>query len=158
MNLTSISKLIAALALCFLAAYLGSIVTMPAIPAWYASLNKPFFNPPNWIFGPVWTILYFLMAVSAWLIWREIWDDEVRLALSLFAVQLVLNVLWSVIFFGSRSPFPGFVEILILWLAIFLTIRAFFKISKTAGWLMVPYFLWVTFAAFLNLTVAVMNR
>jgi tryptophan-rich sensory protein len=157
MNTTSIAKLIASLALCFLAAYLGSIATMPAISTWYALLNKPFFNPPNWIFGPVWTLLYFLMAVSAWLIWQEEWDNDIRLALSLFAAQLALNVLWSFLFFNLGSPLLGFVEILFLWLAIFLTVRAFFKISSTAGWLMVPYILWVTFAAVLNLAIVLMN-
>ncbi|HTY13364.1 MAG TPA: TspO/MBR family protein [Candidatus Omnitrophota bacterium] len=152
-------KLIISIAGCFLAAVLGSVVTTPNISVWYAFLVKPPLNPPNWIFGPVWTLLYFLMAVAAWLVWRKgLADPNVRDALSIFIVQLVLNVLWSFSFFGVRMPIFGFLVIIGLWVAILATVLRFFKIDRTAGWLMVPYLLWVSFASYLNLGVALLNR
>jgi len=131
----------------------GSIFTTPAIPGWYATLQKPSFSPPNFLFAPVWTTLYILMGISLALILNK----KNKTAIIFFVVQLVLNSLWSILFFGLKSPKLAFVEIIFLWLAILITILKFFKISKLAGWLFVPYLLWVSFASFLNLTIVKLN-
>jgi benzodiazapine receptor len=146
-----IQKLVISLIVCQFAGFIGSVFTTPAIPTWYVSLNKPSFTPPNWLFSPVWIFLFVLMGISAFLVWSKGFDDKrVRIALSIFAVQLILNILWSAVFFGFRSPLAGLIEIAILWIAIWLTILNFFKVSKTAGLLLMPYILWVSFAAVLN--------
>lgn len=151
-------KLIISIVVCFAAAFIGSLFTTPAISTWYALLNKPPFTPPNWLFAPAWTILYLLMAVAAYLVWMKgLGKKEVRIALGVFFVQLVLNGLWSALFFGLRSPLLGAIGIVALWAAIFLTIIYFFRVSKTAGWLLVPYVLWVSFAATLNFSVLILN-
>ena len=131
--------LVLSIVLCFLAAWLGSAATTPKIDGWYASLAKPSFNPPNWIFGPVWSTLFLAMAVAAWLIWRQKGWSGAKLPLSLFGVQLVLNVLWSWIFFGFQNPGLAFAEILVLWIAITATMVTFWFRSKVAGLLFVPY-------------------
>ncbi|HVG28865.1 MAG TPA: TspO/MBR family protein [Pyrinomonadaceae bacterium] len=138
------------LAACFAAAGVASLFTAPAIPVWYAHLRKPAWSPPNRLFGPVWTLLYASMAVAAWLVWRAAGFRAARLALALFAAQLVLNALWSVVFFGWKRPGLAFAEIMLLWAAIFATTVAFWQFSRPAAWLMIPYLWWVTFAAFLN--------
>lgn len=121
---------------------------------WYATLAKPEWNPPGWIFGPVWTALYLLMAVAAWLVWKR---DGWRRAMWLYAVQLLLNAAWTPIFFGAHQIGWALADIIALWLAILLTLRAFFRVSKVAGWMLVPYLAWVTFAAFLNFTLWRLN-
>jgi benzodiazapine receptor len=151
MGRNDLLKLIVSLITCQLAGFIGSLFTSPAIPTWYASLKKPSFNPPNWVFSPVWITLFVLMGISLFLIWRKTLEDKkVRIAILFFAVQLVLNVCWSVIFFGLKSPFFAFIEIIFLWIAILLTILKSYKVSKTAGVLLIPYILWVSFAAVLN--------
>lgn len=144
--------LLAFVVVCFAAAGVGSLVTTPqtADGAWYDTLNKPFFTPPDWLFGPVWTLLFLSMAVAGWLVWRARGFSGARVAMALFFGQLALNVLWSVVFFGLESPGLGLVEILVLWAAILLTILAFGRVSRPAGWLLVPYLAWVSFAALLN--------
>jgi tryptophan-rich sensory protein len=137
-------------AVSFAAAGIGSLFTTPAIPGWYESLRKPAWTPPNWLFGPVWTLLYLAMAAAAWLVWRERGFAGARLALALFFVQLTLNALWSILFFGMRRPGAALLEIALLWAAIFATMAAFWQVSRAAGWLFVPYLWWVTFAMFLN--------
>lgn len=156
--MAKILKFIISIAVCLAAAFLGSLATMPAIPEWYASLKKPSFNPPNWIFGPAWTLLYALMAIAAYLVWKEGWEKrEVRTALTVFGIQLALNVFWSFLFFKFQSPAKALMEILVLWLAIFLTILSFMKVSRPAGWLLVPYLLWVSFATVLNFFIVRFN-
>lgn len=126
---------------------------------WYVQLNKPFFTPPGWLFGPAWTLLYTLMAVSAYLVWRKgLQDRQVKTALGLFLAQLVLNGLWTPIFFGLRLIFPALVEIVVLWLAIAFTILHFRRISSSAAVLMIPYLGWVGYAAVLNLSFWLLNR
>jgi translocator protein len=139
-----------ALVVCFAAAGVGSVVTAPAIPVWYAGLNKPAWTPPNWLFGPVWTLLYFAMAVAAWLVWRARGFGGAAVPLGLFALQLALNPLWSFLFFGLRSPGAALFEIVLLWLSILATALAFRRASATAALLLLPYLLWVTYAAALN--------
>jgi len=143
---------------CLLAGVFGSFFTMEAIPAWYAGLDKPSFTPPDYAFGPVWTALYILMGASAYLVYKQgAQKIEVQSALKIFALQLILNSLWSVAFFGMHSPLAGMIVILILWLAIADTINRFYPISKSAALLMMPYIAWVTYAAILNIALIQMN-
>jgi tryptophan-rich sensory protein len=144
-------KLIISIATCLLAGILGSVFTTPAIPTWYATLIKPSFAPPNVVFFPVWTTIFILMGISFFLVWQKgMKDHQVRMALSLFGVQLILNILWSAAFFGLRSPLAGLIDISILWIAILVTIMSFNKVSRTSAYLMIPYILWVSFAAIVN--------
>lgn len=146
-----IKKLVFAVVVCQLAGVLGSLLTSPQIPTWYATLQKPGFSPPNWLFAPVWIILFALMGISTYLVWNKgLENREVKTSLFIFGIQLALNVLWSFLFFGLQSPFYAFMEIIVLWAAIALTILSFFKVSKTAGLLLLPYILWVSFAMILN--------
>lgn len=159
MNGSNLLKLIACLAVVFVAAGIGSLATTKAIPTWYKGLAKPSFNPPAWLFGPAWTVLYLMMAVAAWLVWKQgIGAAGVKLALAVFLAQLLLNTLWSILFFGLRSPLAGLVDIVVLWLAILATIVLFFRLSVPAGVLLLPYIAWVTFAAVLNAAVFLLNR
>lgn len=156
----NISKLIVSIGLCLGAGIVGSFFTVSSPPAggltWYATLNKPFFSPPNWIFGPVWTILYIIMGVSLYLVWVSKSKLKQK-GINLFLIQLGLNVLWSVIFFGLKNPVLALVDIVALWGVIFLTIKSFYKINKLAGNLLIPYLLWVSFATLLNLSIVVLN-
>jgi tryptophan-rich sensory protein len=137
--------------ICQLAGVLGSIPNAAAIPEWYNTLVRPSFAPPNWLFAPVWIFLYALMGLALFLIWKAGWGNNLaRNAIILFVVQLILNAAWSYIFFGFREPLLAFMEIVLLWVMILLTIRASFRISPVAGLLLIPYLLWVTFAAILN--------
>lgn len=157
-NAMNLSKLILSLSLCFFVALLGSAVTMPSISTWYLELNKPFFNPPNWVFGPVWTILYALMGISLYLVWsRGFRNKKVSKAVKIFLTQLALNFTWSLVFFGLHLPSLAFVIIITLWICIFLTIRYFYVVSKVASYLLYPYLFWVSFAAVLNLAIAFLN-
>ena len=142
---------------CLAAGWAGSLVTRPAIGAWYVDLSKPRWTPPSWVFAPVWTALYLSMAVAAWLVWRRAGFSGARIALSLFTFQLVLNLLWSSIFFGLRRPGVAFIEISLLWIFVVATALAFWPVSRTAFGLMVPYLLWVTFAAALNAAIWRLN-
>jgi benzodiazapine receptor len=151
-----LKRLVVSLAIPQLAGLLGSIFTAPAIPGWYASLVKPAFNPPNWIFAPVWTSLFFLMGISLFLVWERK-GEKFGIAVLVFGVQLALNVLWSILFFGLQSPFLALLEIFALWIAIVLNIYVFYGIDRRAAYLLVPYLAWVSFAAFLNYSIWVLN-
>lgn len=154
-----IIKLVVSIVICQLAGFIGSLLTTPSIPTWYASLNKPSFNPPNWVFAPVWTTLFVLMGISAYLVWNQgLQNAPVKRALIMFLVQLALNVFWSFLFFKLQSPTYAFVEITVLWIAIALTIVAFVRISRPAAFLLIPYIVWVSFAAVLNSSIARLNR
>jgi translocator protein len=146
--------LVVAVAICSAAAAVGGYATTRSLRDWYVALPKPSWNPPNWVFGPVWTVLYLAMAVAAWLVWRARDERDVTPALVWFAAQLVLNVAWSVAFFGLRAPRAGLAVIVALWLAILGTIAAFAPISMAAASILVPYLLWVTFATALNGAIA----
>lgn len=147
----NITLLVASIAICQGAGIVGSFFTFPAISGWYAALNKPSFNPPGWLFGPVWTLLYLLMGVSLYLVWMRKGD------LKWFWAQLILNSFWSIIFFGLKSPGFAFIEIIFLWLAILVTIKTFTKIHQSAAYLLYPYLAWVSFASILNFFVWVLN-
>ena len=137
-------------AVVFAAAAVGSALTAPAIPAWYAELRKPWFTPPSWVFGPVWSILYLMMAAAAWLVWRRGGWAAAKAPLALFLAQLVFNVAWSGLFFGLRLPGAAFADIVLLWCLIAATLAAFWRVSPAAGALLAPYLAWVNFAAALN--------
>jgi benzodiazapine receptor len=143
-------KLILSLIICQLVGFLGSLFTAPAIPEWYASLKKPSFTPPSWLFSPVWIFLFVLMGLTLYILWQDYSKRSTKIALIFFSAQLVLNLMWSVIFFGLKSPMAAFIEIIVLLLAIFLTILKSLQVSKVAGYLLLPYIIWVSFAALLN--------
>ena len=153
-------KIAIALIVCLLVGYSASVVTRPSVESWYPTLIKPFFNPPNWIFMPMWTLLYILMAVAAGLVWDKIKEqnEEVKKALAFFLIQLTLNAIWSYLFFGLKNPMLALIEIALLWLMIYETYLKFIKINKTAGYLLIPYLLWVSFAAILNASIWWLNR
>ncbi len=181
MNFDKAIKLLVSIIICELAGVIGSFYTASEIQGWYAGLKKPFFNPPNWIFGPVWSILFLLMGIALYLVWEknfviknfvgsafdESWNkvsgkfwsgswQKLNIIL-IFSAQLVLNILWSLIFFGSHNPAAAFFELLMLWVAIVYTIVNFYRVSKVASYLLIPYILWVTFAGILNLSIWILN-
>ncbi len=137
-------------AICYVPSVLGALF-MP--DAWYAGLRKPSFNPPGWVFGPVWTVLYLLMGVAAWLVWLR----RGRTALGLFAGQLTLNAVWTPLFFGAHAPLAALVDLALLWVLLLATGVGFFRIRPVAGWLLMPYLAWVSFAAALNLQIVRLN-
>ncbi len=146
-----IIKILISILICQLAGVIGSFFTTPSIPGWYAGIEKPSFSPPNWVFGPVWITLFILMGISLYLIWSQgLENKKVKAALSIFGIQLILNTLWSFLFFGLHSPFYAFIGIIILWLLILLTVVKFYEIHRKAGLLLLPYIFWVSFAAILN--------
>jgi len=154
----NLPKLIISIALCLSIGFLGYFFTVSEISTWYATLNKSSFNPPNWIFAPVWTILYIFMGISLYLLWTAKKKEKDKdKAMNLFLVQLVLNFFWSVIFFGMHNPPAAMVEIVALWIFIFILIRQSLTISKTSAYLLYPYLAWVTFASLLNLFIVILN-
>ncbi len=140
--------------LCFLVGILGSVFTQSSVDSWYRTLAKPDYTPPDWVFPIAWTALYAAMAVAAWLVWRK---GNAAGALTLWGAQLALNLLWSALFFGLRNPALAFAEVVVLWIAIAATMTAFFLKSAAAGWLLVPYLAWVSYAALLNASIWLMN-
>lgn len=152
----NIHKLIVSIVLCIAVGVVGSVFTTPAIASWYVALNKPSFSPPNWIFAPVWSLLYILMGISLYLLLNSSKKGKEK-AIKLFLIQLTLNFFWSLIFFGLHNPLAAFAEIIALWIFIFLTIKQSYVVSKGAANLMLPYIVWVTFASILNLYINILN-
>ncbi len=137
----------------------ASLFTISQIPVWYSTLDKPSFNPPNWLFGPVWTTLYFMIAIAAYLVWQRRDNSELyKTTRTIYIVQLVLNFAWSAVFFGMHQVLSALVVIVLLWISIVGCIYYFGKFSKVAAWLLVPYLLWVSFASVLNLYIYLLNR
>lgn len=163
-NKTNIMQKIVRIALvvttCLLVGFLSSIVTRESITTWYPTLTKPIFNPPNWLFAPVWTILYIMIGVAGGLVWSKLESNQeiVKKAFGFFVIQLALNALWSYLFFGLHNPLLAFVEIILLWLIIFETFNQFKKIDKTAAYLLIPYLVWVSFAMVLNFSIWWLNK
>ena len=157
MKIKDILKLVISIFLCELAGFLGFLFTAPAIPTWYKTLDKPFFSPSNWIFGPVWISLFILMGISLFMVWRKQEQPRFKVALIFFFVQLIFNILWSAAFFGLRSPLLGFVDIVLLWVAILLTVQHCLRISRIAGLLFLPYMIWVSFAVVLTFSLWILN-
>jgi len=153
-----VTRFLVSVVICLLAGAIGSMFTSSSLESWYLLLEKPAFNPPSWVFFPVWTTLYVLMGISLYLVWEKgLQQKEVRVGVFLFGLQLGLNILWSFLFFGLQSPDLAFLEILLLWLAILLTAIQFWKVSKAASYLLLPYLLWVSFATLLNYQIWVLN-
>lgn len=151
-------KLIVSIIVCEVIGSIGSLFTMPAIASWYASLAKPAWTLPNWLFAPVWTTLFFLMGIALYLVWMKgIRAKGVKEGLWLFGIQFALNVLWSYLFFGLQSPALGLIGIIVLWVFILATMISFYKISRPAAYVLVPYIAWVTIATLLNYSVMVLN-
>ncbi len=158
MKSTDVIKLIVSVGVPLLAGGVGGLVTTPAISTWYVTLNKPWFTPPGWLFGPVWTLLYILMGLALFLVWRSPRSRIRDIGIALFAVQLAVNVFWSFAFFGLENTLYGVLTIIPLWVLIAATIFQFYKVSKGAAFLMVPYILWVSIATALNTAVYLLNR
>ncbi len=154
MKKTNYLKLMLAIIICEVAGAIGGIFTSNSVSNWYPTLIKPWFNPPAWLFGPVWTILYALMGITLYLLWES---KKNRMALRFFWIQLILNVLWSILFFGLKKPSLAFIGIVLLWGMILATIIYSKKVNKTASYLLVPYLIWVSFASILNLAIVVLN-
>jgi len=143
---------------CFFIGFLGQLATQASIEDWFSSLNKPWFNPPDWIFGPVWTVLYILMGISAGIVWNKgFYHKWVKVALYHFAFQLLLNGFWSLLFFGLKEPFLALLDIIVLFVVLLFTIKWFKVVSETAGYLLIPYAVWVLFAAVLNFEIWRLN-
>ena len=158
--MNKISRIAIVVIICLAVGYLSGMVTHASITTWYPTLVKPSFNPPNWIFAPVWTSLYVMMGVAAGLIWNQITTQKaaVTKALQFFTIQLVLNALWSYLFFGLHNLMLATIEVVLLWLMIFETYSQFAKINKTASYLMLPYLAWVSFASVLTASIWWLNR
>lgn len=152
------AELAVSIIICQLAGAIGSIFTLSSITTWYSTLNKPFFAPPNWLFGPVWITLYLLMGISLYLVWSKGLDDRaVKIGIALFAIQLVLNAAWSPVFFGLHALRLSFYVIIAMWFFIMLTIVRFHSISKPAAYLLIPYIGWVSIATVLNYFIMILN-
>ena len=153
-------KIAIMVAICVAVGYVSGIVTRDSVTTWYTIIEKPSFNPPNWIFAPVWTSLYVMMGIAAGLVWQQIETkkDEVRTALVFFFIQLALNALWSISFFGLKNPLLALIEIILLFLMIYETFIKFNKLNKIAGYLFIPYLLWVGFATILNASIWWLNK
>ena len=158
MDTKNVLKLVFSIIVCELAGVVGSVFTYDSIREWYIGIHKPFFTPPNAVFPLVWTTLFLLMGVSLYLVLKEDYKKpKVKTAISVFSIQLLLNITWSFLFFGLRNPFYAFVEIFVLWIFILLTIYQFWKVKKEAAYLLVPYIAWVSFAIALNYFIWVLN-
>ena len=153
-----IIKLVISILIPLIAGFIGSIATFDGITNFFNVLNKPAWTPPSWAFAPIWTTLFILMGIALFLVWRKGFERrDVKIAMAVFGIQIILNILWSVIFFGLRSITGGLIEIIILWVAILVNIIVFYRISKVAGLLLVPYIIWVTIASYLTYTVFLLN-
>jgi tryptophan-rich sensory protein len=148
----NVRNLLVSIIVCQAAGLIGSLFTFAAIPTWYASLVKPSFSPPNWLFGPVWTTLYIFMGVAMYLVWQK------KAAVNLFLIHLVFNAGWSIVFFGLQSMLGGMVALLILWGFIIFLIREFYRIDRRAAYLLIPYLVWVSFAGVLNFSLLLLNQ
>ena len=158
--MNKITRILAVVVTCLVIGYFSGMVTRSSVTTWFPTLIKPSFNPPSWVFAPVWSILFVMMGVAAGLVWDRIEAEReaVKKALIFFAIQLGLNALWSYLFFGLRNPMLAGLEIIVLWLMIFETYIQFVKINKIAGYLLLPYLAWVSFAAVLNGSIWWLNR
>lgn len=157
MNKKDLKSLIVFLCICFAVEILAGFWTNQTVSTWYPTLNKPSWNPPSWVFGPAWTILYTLIAIAGWLIYKSESSRERTVALTLFGIQLFLNFIWSYLFFSLRNPLLGLIDILLLLLFVVLTIFAAWKVRRLAGLLLIPYLLWLLYATSLNLSIWLLN-
>jgi len=152
-----IIKLIISIMIPLTSGFLGSIFTGMSVKTWYLNINKPLFNPPGWIFAPVWTVLFILIGISFYICWNNDFGTNKKICLTVYFLQILFNFLWSLFFFGMRNPLFGLIDILILWLFIIANMILFYNVSKIAGYLLIPYFLWVSFATILNFSILLLN-
>lgn len=151
-------KIFLATMVCLAVGFLSSFATQSSVKDWYPTLVKPFFNPPSWVFAPVWTLLYIMMGIAAGLVWSKAMPIKAKIpAIGFFTLQLGLNALWSILFFGFKNPLLALVEIILLWICIYQTYRHFYQIQPVAGKLLLPYLAWVSFASFLNFSIWWLN-
>ena len=143
--------------MCLGVAAVGGWITQTSVNDWYQTLIKPSMNPPDWVFAPTWITLYVMMAVAGWRVWLRPENSLRRMAMVAFAIQLMLNLIWSFIFFGAKSPGFAAIEIVLLWISILITLLLFWRIDRFAGWMMCPYVLWVSFAIYLNISIVLRN-
>lgn len=153
----NIIKLIISILIPLLVGLFGSFFTMSSVNDWYTTLFKPSFNPPSWIFGPVWTILFILIGISFYLVWKENFGNKSKVAVGIYSIQLFLNLVWSLLFFGLKNLFLALIEIIILWFVIVANIIVFYRIKRETSLFLVPYLLWVSFATFLNYSIFTLN-
>ncbi|MEO0052595.1 MAG: TspO/MBR family protein [candidate division WOR-3 bacterium] len=153
----NLPKLLGSIVLPLIIGFAGSMFTRPSVDSWFATLKKPIFAPPNWLFAPAWTLLYIMMGIAFYLIWQQGYSVQLRLAFAVYALQLILNLLWSLFFFGLHSPLLGFADIVILWIVVLINIILFYRLRRAAGLLLIPYILWLTFASVLNLSIVLLN-
>jgi translocator protein len=158
MNTSDIIKLVVSIGLPLAVGAIAGMYTSAAVPEWYANLNRPSFNPPGWVFGPVWTVLYILIGISLFLIWKEEPGQARNWAIGVFFVQLALNFAWSFIFFYSKMIGPALLEIIVLWITIVIMLLLFYRIRPLAAYINIPYLLWVSFATALNASYYLLNR
>lgn len=160
LGMPKVLKILIMIATCVVVGYLSSLFTREGVDTWYRTIEKPSFNPPDWVFQPVWTTLYIMMGLAAGLVWDKIEEqrDTVRKGIIFFWIQLALNALWSYLFFGLHNPLLALIEIVLLWLMIYETFVQFNKVNKVAGYLLIPYLLWVTFATVLTASIWWLNR
>lgn len=153
----NIFKLFVSILIPLVIGFLGSFFTASSVDSWYTTINKPSFNPPGWIFAPVWTTLYILIGLSFYLVWRKNFGEDRKKVIAVYSLQLLFNLLWSMLFFGLKSPLLGLIDIIVLLVFIIANTIVFYKISKTAGYLLIPYLLWVSFASVLNFSIFLLN-
>ncbi|MGB9824977.1 MAG: TspO/MBR family protein [Candidatus Hydrothermia bacterium] len=151
-------KFVVSIALPLIIGFIGGIATSSSVSTWYKGLVKPSFTPPNWLFGPAWTLLYILMGIAFYIVWMKNFGGKASLIITIFSLQLLANLLWSILFFGLKNPLLGLVDIVVLWILILINIVYFFRVSNAAGILLIPYILWVTFATALNAGVYILNK
>lgn len=152
-----VGKLVSSILLPLIIGFVASFFTQSSVDTWYQTIDKPVFNPPDWVFAPVWTLLYILIGIAFYLVWEKNFGSNKKKVLTIYFVQLFLNFLWSLLFFGLQSPILGLIEIVILWIFIFMNIKVFYKVTKPAGYLLIPYLIWVSYALLLNLSIVIIN-
>ena len=153
----NIFKLVISILIPLIIGFLGSFFTSSSVDSWYTTINKPSFNPPDWIFAPAWTTLYILIGLSFYLVWRKYFGEDRKKVIAVYSLQLLFNLLWSMLFFGLKSPLLGLIGIIVLLIFIITNTIVFYKISKIAGYLLIPYLLWVSFASILNFSIFILN-
>lgn len=153
-----ILKLIVSIVIPLVIGFFGSIFTSMSVKTWYPLLNKPVFNPPSWVFGPVWTLLFVLMGISFYLVWQNHFGGKTIQCVGIFAVQLLFNFLWSILFFGLKNSLLAFVDLFLLWILIWVNFIIFYKVVKISGYLLLPYLAWVSFAGVLNFSIYILNK
>lgn len=150
-------KLIISILIPLAVGFVGSFFTSSSVSTWYETIAKPSFNPPNFVFAPVWTILFILIGISFYLVWTKNFGKQKNKLIKIFSIQLFLNLIWSALFFGLQNPLLGLIDIILLETAIIFNIKIFYKVSKTASYLLIPYLIWVSFALILNLSIVILN-